>query len=60
MGDFCPEIFLEFVCIFMHPSDVIGGIPVVPSNFYPSLRPLAFEEVFLLYEKNLEVFIDAF
>ena len=45
--------------IFMHPPDVIGGIPGVPSNFYPSLERLTFKVVFSLHEKKGEVFVDA-
>ena len=45
--------------IFMHPADVTGGIPGVPSNFYPSLERLMFKVVFSLHEKKGEVFVDA-
>ena len=45
--------------IFMRLPDVIGGIPGVPSNFYPSLKTLAFKVVFSLHEKKGEVFVDA-
>ena len=45
--------------IFMHPADVTGGIPGVPSNFYPSFKICTFKGVFSLHEKKEEVFIDA-
>ena len=47
------------IYIFMHLPDVIGGIPGVPSNFYPSLERLLFKVVFSLHEKKGEVFVDA-
>ena len=59
LGHFCQEGRFEFVFIFMHPPDVIGGIPGVPSNFYPSLERLLFKVVFSLHEKKGEVFVDA-
>ena len=47
------------MCKFMRCGDFPGGIPGVPSNFYPSLERLLFKVVFSLYEKKGEVFVDA-
>ena len=59
MGHFWQLGRFEFVCIFMRRSDVRGGIPGVPSNFYPSLKIKMFKGVFSLHKKNQEGFVDA-
>ena len=58
LGHFCLQGRFEFEWIFMRHSNVIGGIPGVPSNFYPSLERLLFKVVFSLHEKKGEVFVD--
>ena len=50
----CQQMKFEFVCIFMRWPDFTGGIPVVPSNFYPSLEQLSFKVVFFFCIKRSE------
>ena len=47
------------MCIFMRCGDFPGGIPGVPSNFYPSLKIKTFKGVFSLHKNNQEGLVDA-
>ena len=57
-GHFCHQGRFEFVCIFMRCPDFTGGIPVVPSNFYPSQKISTFKGLFFWYKKKEEGFVD--
>ena len=46
------------MCIFMRCPDFTGGIPVVPSNFYPSRNSPTFEVLFFWYKKKEEGSVD--
>ena len=46
------------MCIFMRCPDFTGGIPVVPSNFYPSQKILTLMGLFFLYKKKEEGLVD--